>query len=552
MPISAGALSDYLNMPGVSKVTLSPKSGDPAVTSNTVNITGTVTIPDGVSVDVEQGVYLNVSGTLNIGAGSTVTNDGVMTNQGTINIGAAGTLINNGTLATSGNITTDTGADVVNNGKMVQTSSATVGSASGTAAITSDCGTCGDSTYYYMDADPDDSTKLRIHVLGIGQTREYTGESDSHAQAWYANDNRKKLKSIVFEDGVTRVGESMFYGDYHYPTNNYNGYKNLTTVILPDSITEIGNYAFYSTSITDINIPDSVEVIGKSAFTCCYDLESITIPDTNIYIMEDAFTQAGLTSIYIPATPTFGGGVFDECRSLATITFADGRTSVGNLTFDGCWELTSVTLPDTLETLPNYMFFNCTKLTSIELPSSLKKIGTSNSGYSNGSVFYQTKIAELVLPEGLEEINKSGLYGMSYLESITIPSSVDYIGEEAFEQDSALTSVRIEDTNGTLTAIRKNTFNYCYNLETVYYGGTDENWDAITIDPTGNGYFLDAKHYFYNYENLITASYAATGGTVKCYIGDDEIGASQAVMGGEEITVVATPASGYETGEITV
>lgn len=552
MPISASALTDYLNMPGVSTVTLSPKAGDPAVTSNTVNITGIVTIPDGVSVEVEQGVYLNVSGTLNIGAGSTVTNNQVMTNQGTINIGESATLINNGTLATSGAINTDTGAGVVNNGKMVQTSSASVGTANGTAAITTACGTCGDSTYYYLDADPDDASKIRAHILGIGQTRTYSGESDSHAQEWYANDNRKKLKSIVFEDGVTTVGEYMFIGDYHYQTNIYNGYTNLKTVILPDTITEIDDRAFIYTSIENINIPDSVEVIGESAFACCYDLESITVPDTDIYIKRDAFTQAGLTSVYIPATPTFGGGVFDECRSLATVTFANGRTSVGSLTFDGCWALTTVTLPDTLETLPDYMFFNCSELAAIGLPSSLKKIGVSNSGYSCGSVFYHTKISELILPEGLEEINKSALYGMQYLERITIPSSVNYIGEEAFEQDSALTSVRIEDTNGTLTAIRKNTFNYCYNLETVYYGGTDENWDAITIDPVGNGYFLDAKHYFYNYENLITTSYSAAGGTVKCYIGDDEISASQTVMGGEEITVTATPAQGYETGEITV
>ncbi|MBQ9333560.1 MAG: leucine-rich repeat protein [Lachnospiraceae bacterium] len=563
MPISANALTDYLNMSGVSKVTLTPKAGDSAVTSNTVNITGTVTIPDGVSVDVEQGVYLNVSGTLNIGAGSTVTNNGVMTNQGTINVGAYATLINNGTLATSGDINTDTGAGVVNNGKIVQTSSASVGTTTGTAAITSDCGTCGDSTYYYLDADPTDSSKKRLTVLGIGNTQAYTSVT-SHQQIWYTA-GKTAIKSIVFEEGITRVGDYMFIGDTY---NNY--YTSLTTVVLSDTVKTIGanafdrcglnaidlnkvetieTYAFSSSALTSVTLPDTLDTVGACAFFHCESLTQVTIPDLDIYIGERAFQEAGLTSLTVPATPRFGGQVFMNNMSLTDVVMENGRTTAAEGMFTWCRKLENVTLPNTLESIADSMFSECNyKEKTIAIPASVKKIGTG--------AFSNCNLTSITLPENLEYIQgknySSGAFAQNdRLTTVTIPSKVKSIGRKAFYGDWNLTTIRIEDSDGTLQSIDAEAFDADSQIETVYYGGTEALWNEIRISDR-NSYLTEAKRYYYRYSNPVSLQYPAAGGTVKCYIGDDEISASQTVMGGEEITVVATPASGYETGEVTV
>lgn len=71
-----------------------------------------------------------------------------------------------------------------------------------------------------------------------------------------------------------------------------------------------------------MNIPDGVQSIEKYAFSGCYYLRSITIPDSVTCIESRAFYSSGLTSVNI------GNGV-EIIRELA---------------FQNCTELTSVTI----------------------------------------------------------------------------------------------------------------------------------------------------------------------------------------------------------------
>ena len=549
MPVGSSALQTYLNM-GASKITLTPDGTD--ATRNMIAITGNVTIPDGVEVEVGSGVYLNVAsgGTLNIGAGSTVTNSGVMTNEGTISLGENATLTNTGTIAVNGTISDDMGATINNTGRIVQTSSATVGTITGTVAITENTGICGDSAYYYLDDDTVNSGSKTLHVLGIGSTDDYTS-SNSHSNAWYSF--RSSLRSIVFEDGVTEVGDYFAQGYYSSPSNNVDSnYRALRSVSFSDTVTRIGREAFEYTYISEVVLPASIERVGANAFNWCKQLTSVTIPDTDVYIGESAFNATKLTSVTIPASPEFSERVFEGCDAITTVTFADGRTEMGEKMFMGCTNLTSVRLPNTLETLPDGAFKNCSKLDSITLPDTLKKLGTSYSSWYGASVFANTKISELNLPSGLGRIAYGALDYMGELESITIPSGITRILDGTFDFDSKLTTVTILDSNGTLTTIEKSAFRYCYALESIYYGGTEATWNAINIDPEENSYFLDAKLYYFNHLNTVSVQYTEAGGNVKAFIGENEIGATQTVMGGEQITIVATPNEGYETGKITV
>ena len=106
-------------------------------------------------------------------------------------------------------------------------------------------------------------------------------------------------------------------------------------------MTSIGNNAFSGCySLSSINIPDGVTSIGSYAFSGCYSLSSINIPD-------------GVTSI--------GSYAFYNCYSLSSINIPDGVTSIGSYAFSGCSFLKEVHLqPTTPPTLSNASAFSNT------------------------------------------------------------------------------------------------------------------------------------------------------------------------------------------------
>ena len=65
-------------------------------------------------------------------------------------------------------------------------------------------------------------------------------------------------------------------------------------------------------------------------------------------------------------------------------------------------------------------------------------------------------ITDLVIEEGVTRIGEYAFTGLTHVEEVTIPLSVTRISEAAF--------------------------NYCDALDTVYYGGTEDDWDAIVIE----------------------------------------------------------------------
>ncbi|MGN1235479.1 MAG: leucine-rich repeat protein, partial [Christensenellaceae bacterium] len=70
--------------------------------------------------------------------------------------------------------------------------------------------------------------------------------------------------------------------------------------------------------------------------------------------------------------------------------------------------------------------------------------------------------------------------------------SVTSIGEYAFWGCSSLQSITIGDS---VTSIGEYAFNGCQQLKDVYYQGTKEQWDQISIG-TGNDILLNARKWY--------------------------------------------------------
>ena len=76
------------------------------------------------------------------------------------------------------------------------------------------------------------------------------------------------------------------------------------------------------------------------------------------------------------------------------------------------------------------------------------------------------------------------------LKSVIIPNTVVEIGEYAFYDCKALTRIIIPKS---VTSIGYSAFDFCTGLKTVYYQGTEEEWEKISIDAHGNDNLINAR-----------------------------------------------------------
>jgi hypothetical protein len=171
------------------------------------------------------------------------------------------------------------------------------------------------------------------------------------------------------------------------------------------------------------------------------DSEGITIPEkleegaTEITIDED-WIKEGATNVVIPAAVN---GV--------PVTKIDYGTFMSNE------DIQSVTVPSTVQTIDVNAFESCTNLTSVKLSEGLVEIG---------DVAFDAcqNLTEIVIPSTVTTIGILA-FNDTNLTSIFIPSSVTNISMCAFGEKYFAT-----DSNSTFT---------------VYYGGTEEQWNNINV-----------------------------------------------------------------------
>ncbi len=160
-----------------------------------------------------------------------------------------------------------------------------------------------------------------LTLTGTGETYDYYSRyaDDKNASPWNNGWTRPYLTKIVVEEGVTGLGEYVFYS-----------LDRVTEISLPSTLKKIGSHALYGLDmITEISLPPSLVEIGDFAFSSCYELKSIEIPENVEFIGDAAFKDCQkLTTVNIPAKVkalTLGSemngdwDVFCRCFSLKKI-----------------------------------------------------------------------------------------------------------------------------------------------------------------------------------------------------------------------------------------
>ena len=184
---------------------------------------------------------------------------------------------------------------------------------------------------------------------------------------------------------------------------------------------KLGRSAFSGcSSLTSLTIPSGVTSIGHSAFEGCSSLTSLTIPSSVTSIGYSAFVCSGLTSLTIPSGVTsIGESTFYGCSGLINLTIPSSVTSIGNQAFSGCSGLTSLTIPSSVTSIDHNAFSGCSGLTSIYVYlEKLPELGTyifSGCDANNCKVYVPTGtyddylVSEFGYFENIVEFDATGI-----------------------------------------------------------------------------------------------------------------------------------------------
>jgi hypothetical protein len=295
--------------------------------------------------------------------------------------------------------------------------------------------------------------------------------------------HKDKIKSIVIGDGITGFGMTIF-ANYDALTSVFigRGFKDMIACFPFDGCSNLESLV-----VDEANPWWATEngMLMDKAKTEIWDYAKgrkgpVTIPPTVTIIGNYAFDLSKVTSVTIPSNVReIQNSVFSGCYSLESVIMEEGLLSIGENAFGGCAKLTSIDFPNSLTTIGESAFGGCINLTSIVIPENVSCIGLrafSRWGMKNISVnkanMHFTSEDNILFNKNK---NKLVMYLNSEQTAYTIPSSVDRIGDFAFEESPLIsvvipknvTSIGLNAFNGmsSLTTIAVDKENACYTSE---------------------------------------------------------------------------------------
>ena len=295
----------------------------------------------------------------------------------------------------------------------------------------------------------------------------------------------KSLKSVIIPEGVTEIGNFAF-----------RSCENLQKVVAPESVRTIGRYAFADCGrLKNLTIPGRVKEIGKSAFSCCPDLTMPNFPISKLEKWDKEKAFHGFVKAYLENMEMDEEMKAENLRYIKsqkkrlvsystigdddTLRFLFETGAVKPADIEWMSQMASV-VDRSGEAKEKIMEYKARYLDSgapVKKAAQTRKTAAPRKktpinidpdfDISPKGVLteYKGPGGDVVIPEGVKEIDNQAFTGCEGLASVTIPESVRKIRFYAFGE-SSLQSVTIPKS---VQSIEESAFCECENLTSVTF-----------------------------------------------------------------------------------
>lgn len=344
------------------------------------------------------------------------------------------------------------------------------------------------------------------------------------------------LVSVTLPDSTVSVGDFAFYENFwmsdaylggisQLGKSVFNSCTRLEEISVSDSSTAFSSQdgVLYDKnketlilfpegkSGTGFSIPDGVKVIADRAFYKANSIIEIVIPESVEIIGEEAFrASSSLKRVDIRGAEEIRNNAFNDCNAITKLTLGEGIVSIGDYAFEDLDSLTSLVIPASVTTIGHGAFMSLQNLTTLTI------VGDNLTEIPDAAFAYCIFLIKVFLPESVETVGDRAFDSCYSLRTIdlsnvkTIGDRAFYdcqdlrggdlrnakaIGEEAFHDCELITSVILGEE---LEAIGAGAFNCFESLTKIYYYGTAEQWELLSIGDDNSPLHYTTRRYYYS------------------------------------------------------
>ena len=233
-----------------------------------------------------------------------------------------------------------------------------------------------------------------------------------------------------------------------------------------------------------LSIVSCMVCLGAWAYDFCVDdIFYNILSDNSVEVTHDINAENSVNGTYkgrvtIPENVThegttynvtaIGENAFTECDRLTNVTLPESITAIGRKAFYDCSRLKEITLPEAVTSIGELAFYHCVTLKTINLPASVASIGSKAFMLCGGltSLTVDASNAQYCSEKNII-YNKDKTLLVAAMPtisgSITLPTTVTEIGDNAFVECDALTAIDLKNVE----VIRDFAFFDCKGLTTV-------------------------------------------------------------------------------------